>query len=54
MGLDESLKLNENANPEYAKLYAENSGEGGGLQKLFYVAATRAKEYLGFIGRNRR
>lgn len=51
MGLDESLKLNENANPEYAKLYAEKlRRELEDSRRLFYVAATRAKEYLGFIG----
>jgi ATP-dependent helicase/nuclease subunit A len=51
MGLDESLKLNESANPEYEKRYAEKLlRELEDSRRLFYVAATRAKEYLGFIG----
>lgn len=51
MGLDESLKINENANPEYAKLYTEKLlRELEDSRRLFYVAATRAKEYLGLIG----
>lgn len=51
MGLDENLKPNENANPQYAKLYAEKHlKELEDSRRLFYVAATRAKGYLGFIG----
>jgi ATP-dependent helicase/nuclease subunit A len=51
MGLDESMKLNENATPEYARLYLEKLfKELEDSRRLFYVAATRAREYLGFIG----
>lgn len=51
MGLDENLKFNENANPEYARLYREKLlKELEDSRRLFYVATTRAKEYLGLIG----
>jgi ATP-dependent helicase/nuclease subunit A len=51
MGLDESFKLNETANSEYEKRYAEKLlRELEDSRRLFYVAATRAREYLAFIG----
>lgn len=51
MGLDENMKFNENANPDYARLYIEKLlKELEDSRRLFYVAATRAREYLSFIG----
>lgn len=51
MGLDENQKFNENANPEYARFYEDKLlRELEDSRRLFYVAATRAKEYLGLIG----
>lgn len=51
MGLDENHKLNESSNPEYEKLFKYKLyRELEDSRRLFYVAATRGKEYLGMIG----
>jgi ATP-dependent helicase/nuclease subunit A len=51
MGLDEKLKFDENANPEYRELYEQKLlRELEDSRRLFYVATTRAKKYLALIG----
>ena len=51
MGLDGNCEFDENANPEYGKLYDQRLlKESEESRRLFYVAATRAKKYLALIG----
>lgn len=54
MGLDDELEFDEKVNPEYQKLYEQKLlRELEDSRRLFYVAATRAKEYLGFTGESK-
>ncbi len=51
MGVDGEGKLNESVNPAYAEIYNRKLlAELDESKRLFYVAATRAREYLGLIG----
>ncbi|NLP14907.1 MAG: UvrD-helicase domain-containing protein [Clostridium sp.] len=51
LGLDENHEFDENANPEYGRLYEQKLlRELEDSRRLFYVAATRAKKYLALIG----
>lgn len=51
MGVDGEGKLNEAVNPAYAEIYNRRLlAELDESRRLFYVAATRAREYLGLIG----
>jgi len=51
MGVDENGGLSETANPAYDRLYNQRlAAELDESKRLFYVAATRAQEYLGLIG----
>lgn len=50
MGLDEKGELSEKTNPEYQRLLQQKlDAEIEESKRLFYVAATRAREYLGLI-----
>jgi len=51
MGLDKHNDLHQNANPAYAELYSKKlMDELEDSRRVFYVAATRAEQYLAFIG----
>ena len=51
MGIDAEGNLSEKANPEYEEAYNRRIlAELEESRRLFYVAATRAEEYLGLIG----
>lgn len=50
IGMDENGKFSEKANPEYQRLFQKKlECEIEESKRLFYVAATRAREYLGLI-----
>lgn len=50
-GIDDEGNLDETVNPAYARVYNHRLlAELDESRRLFYVAATRAREYLGLIG----
>lgn len=51
IGIDEEVKRNSEVNPLYVEEYKNMlKRENEDSRRVFYVAATRAKKYLGFVG----